>query len=172
MSEFPEPVPLEVSPVQKAASWRDNKNTLWLVRIGFALQFYIPALVCIWIIRITGTYEPKIVPRDDPYFADYDFVNHLYAEFFKFSIYTLILLFVQCTVFTLILRFAKLRLATEILIWLIVINILHSLIWCFIGWPLTLIRLAIPTILYIIAAAIESKKPPYADRTNTQADTP
>ena len=174
MSDFhnlvvPDKVSLPAAP--KPPSWRDNKTVLWLVRIGFVLQFYIPAIVCLLIIWDTGTNVPKVVPEDDPLYIDYVFAKGINADLFKFSIYTLILLTVQCTIFTLILRVVKSH-VDNTLVWLISINIIHSLIWCFMMWPLTLIRLAIPTILYFIAVCIESGKSNNARQTDTQADTP
>ena len=175
MSDFnnlvvPDKVSLPAAP--KSSSWRDNKTVLWLVRIGFALQFYIPPIVCVWIIWDYMMFVPKIIPEDDPSYMDYQFIIYLRFEFFKFSIYTLILLALQCTIFTLILRSAKLRFAGGVLWCLIIINIFHSLIWCFMMWPLTLIRLAIPTILFLIAVCIESGKSNNARQTDTQTDTP
>ena len=149
---------IETSSVRRP-SWRDNKAVLWLVRIGFLLQFYIPAIVCCYIIYVTGTRPPFTMSEDDPYYADHVFVEGLRDGFFKFGIYTLILLFVQWTIFSLILRFGKFRSVTGVLLCLIVINILHALAWMLVMWPVTLIRLTPPTLLYVIAIFFEWNAP-------------
>jgi hypothetical protein len=153
-------------------SWRDNKAVLWLVRIGFLLQFYIPAAVCCYIVYETGTRPPFTMSEDDPYYADHAFGEHLSEEFFKFGVYTLILLFVQWTIFALILRFAKLRSVEGILWCLIVINIIHAFAWIFVLWPVTLIRLTPPTVLYYIAITIETRRSRHAPQEPAPTDSP
>ena len=172
--ELPQPMPKPPS-WRNNDSWRDNGIVLSLVRTGFILQFYIPAIIClciIWytgdIVWQTGTYVPKVVPktvqdspvyeRDGVYYGGDGSHNLLNKALCMFSFYTLILLVVQCTIFTLILRFARLRYASIVLGCLIVINIIHSLFWLYFMLPLTLIRLAIPTIQYILAICFESGK--------------
>jgi len=137
---------IETLPVRQP-SWRDNKAVLWLVRIGFLLQFYIPAIVCI-LIMWDASLPPQTVNNDEIFYK-----NLLHTA----SLITLILLVVQGSIFTLILRFAKLRTAKTVLWWLVVINILHTCAWGIIVMPVTLIRLTPPTILYLIAIRIESK---------------
>ena len=154
---------IETLPV-KPPSWRDNKAVLWLVRIGFFLQFYIPMIVCCHIVYTTGTRPPFTTSEDDPYYADYAFGESLNEQFFKYGIYTLIFLFVQWTIFSLILRLGQLRSVTEVLLWLIVINALHAFAWMFLVIPITLIRLTPPTILYLIAIRIESKAQRFASQ--------
>ena len=117
-------------------------------------NFTSPRLFVFSIIWQTGTYVPKVVPEDDPYFDSYVLDTYFSGLFFKIGIYTLILLVVQCTIFTLILRSAKLRFAGIVLGCLIAINIIHSIFWLCFMLPLTLARLAIPTFLYIIAVGI------------------
>ena len=162
---------IETPPVRPPA-WRDNEAVLWLVRIGFLLQFYIPAIVCCYIVYDIGTRPPVIVSEDDPYYADYEFGKHLSEQFFKFSIYTLILLVVQWTFFSLILRFGKLRSAEGVLWLLIAINAIHSLAWLMIMWPLTLIRLIPPNAFYYIAICIEARITRHDLPANTEPDTP
>ncbi|MCL2624277.1 MAG: hypothetical protein FWD31_11495 [Planctomycetaceae bacterium] len=128
---------IETPPVRRP-SWRDNKTVLWLVRIGFLLQFYIPMFVCCY----------------------YVYVNYPgYGLFYIWYVRTLILLVVQCSVLTLILRFGKLRSAHIVLWCLIVMNVIHSAYWLYfvpyISFPLTMHRLALPTALYFFAILIE-----------------
>ena len=129
---------IETPPVRRP-SWRDNKAVLWLVRIGFLLQFYIPAIVCCRYICVKYS------------------VAH-YDLFYLWYFWTIVLLVVQCSVFTLILRFVKLRSAHIVLWCLIVMNVIHSAYWLYfasIPWPLTMRRLALPTALYLIAILVE-----------------
>jgi hypothetical protein len=149
-------------------TWRDNKTVLWLVRVGFVLQFYIPAIVCCYIVYSTGTRPPFTMSEDDPLYADYHFGEYLSDQFFKYGIATLMLLVVQWSLFSLILRFAKLRFAQGVLLSLVFINILHALVWLVVMWPLTMLRLTPPTMLYIIALCIESK----VSHNAPQPDTP
>jgi len=53
---------IETPPV-RTPSWRDNKAVLWLVRIGFLLQFYIPAIVCCWVAWVSVPFNAS--PHDD-----------------------------------------------------------------------------------------------------------
>ena len=148
------------TPHDRPTSWRNNKTILWLVRIGFLLQFYIPAIVCCLFIYNFSTLPIYTMSPDDP---RYDAVElepgMLECLFFVLSVFTLPLVIVQCSIFTLILRFAKLKSAETVLWWLVVINVLHSALSMFIFFliPGTLIRLTPPTILYLIAIRIESK---------------
>ena len=158
--------------VIRTPTWRDNKAVLWLVRAGFVLQFYIPMVVCCWIVYSTGTRSPFTMSKDDPNFADHAFVEYLNQEFFKFGIYTLIFLVIQWAIFALILRFAKLRVANEVLVWLIVINVIHGFAWMLVMWPVTLIRLTPPSILFGIAICVESRASSNVPHAPSQPDTP
>ncbi|MCL2120498.1 MAG: hypothetical protein FWH27_18955 [Planctomycetaceae bacterium] len=149
--------PTEETPSVHLPTWRDNKTVFWLVRVGFVLQFYIPMIVCCYIVYETGT-SPSFTMRNE--------------QFFKFGISTLILLFVQCTVFTLILRHARLRFAEGVLWCLIVINAIHSLAWLMVMWPLTLIRLIPPNALYYIAISVEARIACNVRQEPPQPDTP
>ena len=145
---------IEISPVRRP-SWRDNKAVLWLVRIGFLLQFYIPAVVCCVIMLAAFLQPPFTMGRDDPHYMEYAFYENLRWDFFIFSILTLILLAVQCIIGMLILRSPKTRFAGTVLWCLIVFNVLHGFVWMLAMWPVTLIRLTPPTILYGIAFYVE-----------------
>jgi len=144
-------------------SWRDNKTALRLVRIGFLLQFYLPAVVCI--VGFLGAYD-YFLPMHHPdhqiaFSAQYaSYVFHIVAPI------TLFVLIVQCAVFTLLLRTPAPRSAAGVLCLLIVMNILHSGLWMLADSPLTLIRLTPPTILYIIAIIVEWRTPRHASETN------
>ena len=120
-------------------TWRDNRIVLWLVRIGFLLQFYIPAGVCCYILIMTV--------------GDMSFTGGFIQIF---SGLTLTLLAVQWAVFASILRFVKLRSAWHILGCLIVVNVIHGGIWLWIDWPYTMGRLAPPTVFFLIAMIAES----------------
>jgi len=164
--------PTEETPINHTPTWRDNKAVLWLVRVGFVLQFYIPMVVCCWIVYSTGTRSPFTMSKDDPNFADHAFVEYLNREFFKFGIYTLIFLVIQWAIFALVLRYAKLRSAGGVLLCLMIINIFHSLAWMLVMWPVTLIRLIPPTVLYYIAVWIEMGTFHNAPQEPSQPDTP
>ena len=129
---------IETPPV-RPTSWRDNKAVLWLVRIGFLLQFYVPMFVCCRYICV-------------------NYSNGYYGLFYIWYVRTIILLVVQWSIYTLILRFIKLRSAHIVLWCLIVMNVIHSAYWLYfapIPWPLTMRRLALPTTLYFIAILVE-----------------
>ena len=128
------------TPSVQPTSWRDNMAVLRLVRIGFLLQFYIPVIVCCICICTSFVWRNEVVG----------------GYVFFFGIFTLILLAVQCSFFTWVLRLEKLRFACHVLLSFIVINVIHSIVWLCLGWwPMTVVRLTPPTILYLIAAIIE-----------------
>jgi len=136
---------IETPPV-RPTSWRDNKAVLWLVRIGFLLQFYIPAIVCCWVAWVSAPFNASL--HDD--FA---------PGFFRYAILTLILLAVQYHILTKFLRSRELRSAGLVLGCLVVFNTLHGVAWLYYTWswwlPITLIRLTPPNLLYLIAIVIE-----------------
>ena len=143
-------------------SWRDNKTALWLVRIGFFLQFYIPMFVCCYFVYDFSTIPYYTMSVDDPQYDEVELEpSPLDKAFLALSILTFPVLVVQCTIFTLKLRSAQLHSVETILRRLIIINVLHSFLsWGFLIFlliPITLIRLTPPTILYLIAIRIESK---------------
>ena len=139
---------------EKTSSWRDNKTVLRLVRIGFLLQFYIPAVVCGYFIWVYFAMPVEIPPRDDPNFRGAEMDAFIRGMFFQFAAATLAVLAVEWTILTLALR-RKTPSAGNVLGCLVYINILHSGLWLLILFPLTLIRLAPPTILYILAIRCE-----------------
>jgi len=147
---------IETLPV-RPPSWRDNKAVLWLVRIGFLLQFYIPAIVCCIVMVVAFMQPPFTLSKGDPHYMEYAFYENLRWDFFIFSILTLILLAVQCIIGMLILRSPKTRFAGTVLWWLVAFNMIHGIVWLLLMWPVTLIRLNPPTILYLIAIRKESK---------------
>jgi len=130
--------PTEETPVIRTPTWRDNKAVLWLVRAGFVLQFFIPAVVSILLIW-DSSLPPKTTNRDEIFYKNL---------FHSVSLLTLILLTVQFSIFTLILRFGKLRFVRRILEWLILINLLHGGAWLHLVLPMTFTRLIPPTLLY------------------------
>jgi hypothetical protein len=119
-------------------TWRDNKAVLWLVRIGFHLQFYIPAIICCFVILASYSANNNVIGG--------------YAFFIAFT--ALVVLVAQWTITTLFLRHATLRTAGIVLGCLIVMNVIHSLVWlCFMSDlpQIPLFRLTPPTVLYMIA---------------------
>jgi len=143
-------------PDDEPTSWRDNKTVLRLIRIGFILQFYLPAVVCI--VGLLGVYD-YFLPMQHP---DHNVAQSAHDASYIFhviAIPTLMVLAVQWVFFTLLLLHPELRSPAGILCLLIVINILHSGLWMLAGSPLTLIRLTPPTILYIIAIFVKQKPP-------------
>ena len=146
------------------ATWRDNKTVLRLVRIGFILQFYIPAVVCIILGIIGLLIEAYYFFMPPPIVTGYINIAMVMYELQLVAIIaglTLVVLAVQWTIFTLILRSEKLRSATPVLWWLIGMNVIHSILWLpmLLVNPLqvTLVRLTPPTILYIMAIREEKK---------------
>ena len=131
----------------------NNQLVLRLVQIGFLLQFYIPAVVCVYLIC---AYFVPILPVGDLFAYDLGELGVLNRlDFATIAAFTLAVLAVQCVIFTLGQRLAEPCPATGFLLCLIVINIWHGRAWMVAGIPLTAIRLTPPTILYIIAVLVE-----------------
>ena len=154
--------PTEETP---AVTWRNNKTVLWLVRVGFILQFFIPAIVCCAIIHsyhVSPTPYPVFAPDDPNFDKAYNaaFMHYVRSQLAGI---TLAVLVVQCAIFTLILRFAKLRSANGVLQCLIAINLIHGMLWLAGGWPWTIARLTPPTILYLIAIIVEWRAARHAE---------
>lgn len=129
-------------------TWRDNKTVLRLVRIGFILQFLIPAIVCIVGLAAYDFFVPPKQNLDR--YAELVAQNQRYL-FHVIAIPTLIVLAVQYIIFALPLRLVELRSAVPVLWCLIIMNIIHSALWILLESPLTFMRLTPPTILYIVA---------------------
>ena len=122
---------IETLPV-RSPSWRDNKAVLWLVRIGFLLQFHIPMVYCCYLASLN---------------------RWLISQW---AVNTLMLLIVQCAFFTWVFRLKKLCSAHIVLWCLIIMNVIHSAYWLYFAlFPLTMYRLALPTALYFIAILVE-----------------
>lgn len=153
-----------MSEIEKIPTWRDNKIVLRLVRIGFLLQFYIPALIWVVVFAALCIEEMSQLYRTP-------------AMLTMTLIVATIVLYVfaaQWIFFAPILRFMKLRSAAPVLWCLIVTNILHivfNIYWVriiinifpsmmnilLLKPPLEwlLILLVPPTVLYIIAILVE-----------------
>ena len=140
MDESPAPLPAP------PPTWHDNQKVLRLVRIGFFLQFSLPAIVCGLVILA--------------YILLNLFGNHfIHVLVLDGAVLTLGVLGLQYSIFARLLRSPKRRSAGNVLRWLVGMNVVHGATWLFLFFPVTIIRLMPPIWLYMNAIRAEESEP-------------
>ena len=135
------------------SSWRNNKAVLWFVRAGFIFQFYIPMLLCCYVIYISRTYEYTPSPvefRDGVGYGGFDSLGDMMPAIYKASIRLLVALVILCSIFTLILRLVCH--ASYVLMCLIGMNVLLVIITL---QTMLLLYIVLPIFLYLGAISAE-----------------